>query len=200
MSVVASRVLKSGRADAVAAATPAAFGRAEPPPPPITEGDLARAYERGLAEGRTQAAVEHDAAVAALAAAVQTVTADARTSLVAAVEELRRQVVDLGMEIGRWIVTDAVERDPDLLRTRLHDALGHVTGEADLRVFVHPTHAARVSQWVPEGCAVLPDEDLGPADFLLRTNAGSIVGTLEDALERLGEAMAAGAAAEVDDA
>ncbi len=198
MSVLASRVLKPGGADQVTSLT--AFGKAEPPPPPITEDDLARAYERGLAEGRAQATAEQDAAVAALAAAVETVTAEARATVVAAVEELRRQVVDLGMEIGRWIVTDAVERDPDLLLARLHDAIGHVSGEADLRVFVHPTHAARVAQWVPEGCTVLTDEDLGPADFLLRTNAGSIVGTLEDALERLGEAMAAVGATEVHDA
>ena len=198
MSALASRVLKSDRADAVTSR--ATFGNAEPPPPPITQDDLTRAYERGLAEGRAQAAAEQDAAVAALAAAVGTVTAEARATVVAAVEELRRQVVDLGMEIGRWIVTDAVERDPDLLLTRLHDAIGHVTGEADLRVFVHPTHAARVAQWVPEGCTVLADEDLGPADFLLRTNTGSVIGTLEDALERLGEAMAAAGGTTVHDA
>jgi flagellar biosynthesis/type III secretory pathway protein FliH len=185
---VSGRIVKSGAAEAlvpVAAFRPTAAA----PPPALTEQDLADAYARGVADGRAAARTEHEDAVVAVAAALGRLTAEAHGTVAAAVDELRRQVVDLGLEVGRWLLEDAVERDPTVLRSRLDAAMAHVAGEAELRVLVHPTLVAQVGAWAADGCTVLGDDGLGPADVVIRTNAGAVVGTVDDALDRLRAAM-----------
>jgi flagellar biosynthesis/type III secretory pathway protein FliH len=185
---MSGRIVKSVAAQALVPV--AAFGpSAASPPPALTEQDLADAYARGVADGHAAARTEHEDAVVAVAAALGRLTADAHGTVAAAVEELRRQVVDLGLEVGRWLVEDAVERDGSVLRARLDAAMAHVAGEAELRVLVHPTLVDRVGAWAADGCTVVGDDALGPADVVIRTNAGAVVGTVDDALDRLRAAM-----------
>ncbi len=180
-----ARVLKAGVGDPVDVVAPAHVFRGVPAPPRPTADDVAAAYERGVVDGRARAAAEHDAGVAELRDGITRLVAETHRTVDAAVEELRRQVVDLGLEVGRWLAVEEIVADPERFRARLAAAMHHVAGDADVRVVVHPDHADRVATWVGDDCTVVADDTFGPADLVVRTNAGTVVGTLDDALDRL---------------
>lgn len=160
------------------------------PPPRITKADVAEAYARGVAEGRAQTLGEHEEAMRKLADSMERFADEAYRSIAEAARAMRAQVVELGIEVGRWLLAEAVSEEPELMRPRIEAALEGIAGEPEVRLCVAPALVDAVARWVPAEVEVAGDPSLEPGDLVLRTGGGVLVGTADDALARLREVLA----------
>jgi flagellar biosynthesis/type III secretory pathway protein FliH len=159
-----------------------------------TDEDLDDAYRRGAIDARATMTTEREDAVRGMAVALQA----SGSAVSHALEELRAhyrgRVVDDAFAFASWLLCREISADPNLMRTRVEDALTGVEDPAPL-VTVAPAMVDLVESWLPSA-TVRPDESLLPGEVRLVSSSTTIDGTFADALRRLRAAFDADPMAE----
>ncbi|HUO69131.1 MAG TPA: FliH/SctL family protein [Solirubrobacteraceae bacterium] len=155
---------------------------------------------------RTGEAEGHAAGFAAAAAQVQSAVDALRTAL-AAVEQMRAELIaalehdaaELALRISEQILAAAVEVQPERVVDVARNALRRVTDRQRVVLVVNPSDLEAMGVAVPalkaelggiEHCDVQADRRISAGGAILRTEAGEIDATIETGLERAREIVA----------
>lgn len=176
-----SRVVREGKGDVrvLLGVTPA--------PPVYTDADLAAAYERGVVAARAAAAHEREAAVVALARSVHEIGQNLGAEQAAMRSVYADRLVTDVFTVARWLLRHELATDPNLMRDRLEAALRDLDATGTV-VSVAPQMVELVTGWVP-GVSVRADDDLDVGELRVASAKTTVDGTIDDALERLREAL-----------
>ncbi len=156
------------------------------------------AFQKGLEEGRRQAASHYDAALGRLARALEEI-AGLKPRLRAEVE---REAVDLALAIARRVLRRELHVDPEAVVGLAKAAFEKAALREVTAVRLHPAHAAAVRSHLgrigaPQAIDILEDPSLEPGAVIVETVRGSIDASISSQLEEiergLADALAGGA-------
>lgn len=183
-------------------------GRGGPSPveQALEEADAIReaARQDGFAAGQAEAAATVSAAVAALRAAAEEISA-LRGGMADAVEEA---AVDLALRITDQLLQGALEAHPELVVDVVRGALRRLVERERVTVLVHPDDLDAVRAAAPDLIAQLggiehlevqAERRLSRGGAAVRTQEGEVDATLETKLARVRELLAERAATHDDD-
>jgi flagellar biosynthesis/type III secretory pathway protein FliH len=191
------------------------FETLEAPPPPVAPVDEAaavmsalaqaeqdaaalreQARAEGFAAGRAEALAALEPALAALAAAAESV--DAQRAEVA--EALERRAVELGLALAGKVLSGALEVEPERVVEAVRGALRGIVERERIIVLVNPedmeiVRAAmdevRASLGGIEHCEVQAERRVARGGCIVRTPVGDVDARVETKLERAREVVAA---------
>jgi flagellar biosynthesis/type III secretory pathway protein FliH len=155
--------------------------------PVFTEADLAAAYERGAHDARAAMSLDREASVAALAGAVQHISASLDQELAVMHAEFSERIVSDACTIARWLVRHELSANPNLMRDRVEAALRDLD-DRDTVVTVSADMVDLVTEWLP-GCAVRSAPELATGDVRISSAKTTVDGSIDDAISRLRDAL-----------
>lgn len=157
------------------------------------ELDAARneAFQRGLEEGRRQAASQLESSLARLARSLEEL-AGLKPRLRA---EAERGLVELSLAIARRVLRRELHIDPEAVLGLVKAALEKAALREVTEVRLHPAHAAAVRSHLarigaPQAIQIREDPSLEAGAVLVETARGAIDASLETQLDEIGRGLA----------
>lgn len=149
------------------------------------------AFQRGVEEGRRQAAAQLEGEFARLARAVEE-AAGFKARLRAQAE---RELVELALAIARRILRRELHVDAEAVLGLAKAALEKASLREVAAVRLHPAHAAPVRAHLarigaPESIEVQEDPSLEPGAVIVETGRGMIDASLDSQLDEIGRGLA----------
>lgn len=149
------------------------------------------AFQRGVEEGRRQAAAQMEASVARLARAVEEI-AGLKPRLRAEVE---REAVELALAIARRVLRRELHVDPEAVLGLAKAAFEKAALREVTAVRLHPAHAAAIRAHLarigaPQAIEIREDASLEPGAVLVDTVRGAIDASMETQLAEIGRGLA----------
>lgn len=154
-------------------------------PPTLDEQEL---RDQGIYREGFEAGQAADAATAAgfrqLAAQVDVAAAQISRTIRSEVEARADELVRAAIDIGSWMATDALARDPELMRDRIESIALEALGDETLVRLEVGAEVADALREALEGRVDVVAADLGPGEVRLMTPNGMIDATIAEAVRR----------------
>ncbi len=149
------------------------------------------AFQKGVEEGRRQAAAQYEAALGRLARSLEEV-AGLKPRLRTEVE---REAVDLALAIARRVLRRELHVDPEAVLGLAKAAFEKASLREVTMVRLHPSHAGAVRAHLarigaPQAIEIREDPSLEPGAVVVETLRGAIDASIETQLEEIGRGLA----------
>lgn len=159
----------------------------EGPVSDVVREALAEAFARGREQGRIEGGQLLAAQLQELITRLGDGVDAAVAAVAASVARDADEVVHLATDLAGWFLRDAVQADPQRLRSSLQAGLEAVADESDVVLYLHPDMVDALTE---ESHAIVarvrPDPALDVADFRLATDGTIVERSWQDAAESIG--------------
>jgi flagellar assembly protein FliH len=152
---------------------------------------FAQGREEGFAQGLEEAKVEINEKIALLVA----MQAKLSQQIQFVREEMAKELVDLTLNAGRALVSNALEAKPDLINDVIQQALqGIPVFQLPAKIMLHPKDALLVEEFQgpalkQAGWVIQPNDQVARGDCLIETGSNRIDASIESKWQKLAIAM-----------
>lgn len=166
--------------------------------PTFTQQDLDEAFARGHDVGVAAARAEREHAVVNFVAAIDRCRNDLVAEQRRAAEGVTADMVELGLEIARWVLGRALAIDPSVMLERLAPAIADLEGDESIEVFVSTELAETVQEHLGTKATVVGDPTFSIEEFTLRAGQASVQSRFTDIAHIVRRALLASEREEAD--
>ncbi len=166
--------------------------------PAFSQQDLEEAFAQGHDVGLAAARAEREHAVVHFVAAIDRCRNDLVTEQRRAAEGVTADMVELGLEIARWVLGRALAVDPTVMLERLAPAIADLEGDESIEVSVSTELAAMVQEHLGAKATVVGDPAFSIEEFTLRAGQASVQSRFTDIAHIVRRALLASEREEAD--